>query len=246
MKPLTLLPAVDVRAGQAVRLVKGELANEQKYGSPLETALEFQKSGAEWIHLVDLDAAFGTGSNYELISKVIQTLEIKVQLSGGIRDQSSLELALDSGCARVNLSTSALDDIDWTAKVVSQYGDRIAVGLDVQGRTLSARGRSRHDVNKPSKDLFETLSLLDKEGCSRYVLTDVNTDGAMQGPNFSLLSDLCAATTAPVIASGGVSSIDDVVALRSLTDIGVEGAIIGKALYAQAFTFSEALGVASQ
>jgi 1-(5-phosphoribosyl)-5-[(5-phosphoribosylamino)methylideneamino] imidazole-4-carboxamide isomerase/N-(5'phosphoribosyl)anthranilate isomerase len=230
MKPLTLLPAVDVRAGQAVRLVKGELANEQKYGSPLETALEFQKSGAEWIHLVDLDAAFGTGSNYELISKVIETLEIKVQLSGGIRDQSSLELALDSGCARINLSTSALDDLDWTAKVISEFGDRIAVP----------------DANKSTEDLFETLSLLDKEGCSRYVLTDVNTDGAMQGPNFSLLRDLCAATTAPVIASGGVSSIDDVVALRSLTDIGVEGAIIGKALYAQAFTFSEALGVASQ
>lgn len=240
MKPLILLPAVDVKGGQAVRLVQGELSNQTNYGAPLEAALDFQNEGAEWIHLVDLDAAFGTGSNHEILAEVIGKLDIKVELSGGIRDEQSLERALATGCERINLGTAALEDPDWTASVIKRFGDRIAVGLDVRGHTLAARGWTQD-----GGDLFETLVRLDRDGCARYVVTDVKKDGTLQGPNLELLREVCAATSRPVIASGGVSTLDDLRALRALTEIGVEGSIVGKALYAGAFTLKEALGVSS-
>lgn len=238
-KKLELLPAVDVREGQAVRLVQGELAAQTNYGAPLEAALDFQKAGAEWIHLVDLDAAFGTGSNHQLLAEVIGKLDIKVELSGGIRDEESLARALSTGCARINLGTAALENPDWTASVIARFGDRIAVGLDVRGHTLAARGWT-----KEGGDLFETLQRLDSDGCARYVVTDVNKDGTLQGPNLNLLREVCAATKKPVIASGGVSKLEDLIQLRALTEIGVEGAIVGKALYAGAFTLSQAIKVA--
>ena len=236
MKPLILLPAVDVREGQAVRLVQGELAQQTNYGSPLDAALDFQNAGAEWIHLVDLDAAFGTGSNHELLAEVIGKLDIKVELSGGIRDEETLQRALATGCERINLGTAALEDPSWTARVISRFGNQIAVGLDVRGHTLAARGWTRD-----GGDLFETISRLDRDGCARYVVTDVNKDGTLQGPNLNLLREVCAATNKPIIASGGVSTLDDLRALRILTDSGVEGAIVGKALYAGAFTLEDAL-----
>lgn len=240
MKELILLPAVDVRAGKAVRLVRGELSAESQYGEPLEAALAFQEAGAKWLHLVDLDAAFGTGDNQEVLREVIAKLDIQVELSGGIRDEDSLARALATGCARINLGTAALESPEWTASVIARYGERIAVGLDVRGRTLAARGWT-----KEGGDLFETLDRLDSEGCARYVLTDVNKDGTLQGPNLELLKSVCAVTKSPVIASGGVSSLSDLKALRELVSIGVEGAIVGKALYAGAFTLQEALAVSS-
>jgi len=240
MKKLILLPAVDVKDGQAVRLVRGELANQSNYGAPLDAALDFQSAGAEWIHLVDLDAAFGTGSNHEILADVIKKLDIKVELSGGIRNEESLKRALDTGCERINLGTAALEDPDWTASVVSRFGERIAVGLDVRGHTLAARGWT-----KEGGGLFETIERLDRDGCSRYVVTDVNKDGTLQGPNLALLKEVCSATNKPVIASGGVSTLDDVRALRALTAIGIEGSIVGKALYSGAFTLQEALAVSS-
>jgi 1-(5-phosphoribosyl)-5-[(5-phosphoribosylamino)methylideneamino] imidazole-4-carboxamide isomerase/N-(5'phosphoribosyl)anthranilate isomerase len=240
MKKLILLPAVDVKDGQAVRLVRGELANQSNYGAPLDAALDFQSAGAEWIHLVDLDAAFGTGSNHEILADVIKKLDIKVELSGGIRNEESLKRALDTGCERINLGTAALENPDWTASVVSRFGERIAVGLDVRGHTLAARGWT-----KEGGDLFETIERLDRDGCSRYVVTDVNKDGTLQGPNLALLKEVCSATNKPVIASGGVSTLDDVRALRALTEIGIEGSIVGKALYSGAFTLQEALAVSS-
>jgi 1-(5-phosphoribosyl)-5-[(5-phosphoribosylamino)methylideneamino] imidazole-4-carboxamide isomerase/N-(5'phosphoribosyl)anthranilate isomerase len=239
MNRLELLPAVDVKNGQAVRLVQGELGSESNYGSPLEAALDFQSAGAEWIHLVDLDAAFGIGSNGELLAEVVGKLDIKVELSGGIRDDDSLRRALATGCRRVNLGTAALENPEWTAKVISEFGDRIAVGLDVRGRTLAARGWT-----KDGGDLFETIERLDRDGCARYVVTDVTKDGTLKGPNLDLLSRVCEVTSAPVIASGGISSLDDLKALKELVPIGVEGAIMGKALYAGAFTMAEALVVA--
>ena len=239
MNRLILLPAVDVKNGQAVRLVQGQLGSESNYGSPLEAALDFQSAGAEWIHLVDLDAAFGIGSNAELLADVIGKLDIKVELSGGIRDDESLRRALATGCRRVNLGTAALENPDWTAKVISEFGDRIAVGLDVRGRILAARGWT-----KEGGDLFETIERLDRDGCARYVVTDVTKDGTLKGPNLDLLRNVCKATNAPVIASGGISSLDDLKVLKELVSIGVEGAIMGKALYAGAFTLSEALRVA--
>ena len=240
MKPLILLPAVDVKSGQAVRLVQGELSNQTNYGAPLEAALDFQNAGAEWIHLVDLDAAFGTGSNHEILAEVIGKLDIKVELSGGIRDEESLERALVTGCERINLGTAALENPEWTASVISRFGERIAVGLDVRGHTLAARGWTQEGGN-----LFETLERLDRDGCARYVVTDVKKDGTLQGPNLDLLREVCAATTKPVIASGGVSTLDDLRALRELTSLGVEGSIVGKALYAGAFTLQEALEISS-
>ena len=237
---LELLPAVDVKGGQAVRLVQGELGSESNYGSPLEAALDFQRAGAEWIHLVDLDAAFGIGSNAELLAEVVGKLDIDVELSGGIRDDESLRRALATGCRRVNLGTAALENPDWTAKVIAEFGDRIAVGLDVRGRTLAARGWT-----KEGGDIFETLERLDRDGCARYVVTDVTKDGTLKGPNLDLLRSVCDVTKAPVVASGGISSLADIEALKSLVEVGVEGAIMGKALYAGAFTLEEALKVAN-
>lgn len=234
--PLTLLPAVDVAAGQAVRLVQGAAGTETSYGEPLDAALAWQRDGAEWIHLVDLDAAFGRGSNRELLADVVKRLDVRVELSGGIRDDESLRAALATGCTRVNIGTAALEDPQWCAKAIAEHGDQIAVGLDVRGTTLSARGWTRD-----GGELFDVLARLDAEGCARYVVTDVNKDGMLSGPNLGLLRDVCAATDRPVIASGGVSSLDDLRAIAALGPLGVEGAIVGKALYAGAFTLPDAL-----
>ncbi len=239
MKGLELLPAVDVKDGRAVRLVQGELARESIYGAPLDVALEFQSAGAEWIHLVDLDAAFGRGENSLLLAQVVGTLDIKVELSGGIRDEESLARAIATGCARINLGTAALENPDWTASVISRFGDLIAVGLDVRGHTLAARGWTSE-----GGDLFETIARLDGDGCARYVVTDVTKDGTLTGPNIELLKSVCAATSRPIIASGGISSLGDIAELAVLTSLGIEGAIVGKALYAGAFTLQEALEVA--
>jgi 1-(5-phosphoribosyl)-5-[(5-phosphoribosylamino)methylideneamino] imidazole-4-carboxamide isomerase/N-(5'phosphoribosyl)anthranilate isomerase len=236
MTYLELLPAVDVKDGRAVRLVQGELSAETAYGNPLEVALEFQAAGAEWLHLVDLDAAFGRGENSALLAEVVGKLDIKVELSGGIRDDESLRRALATGCTRINLGTAALENPEWTAKVISEFGERIAVGLDVRGHVLAARGWT-----KEGGDLFETIERLERDGCARYVVTDVTKDGTLQGPNVQLLQEVCSVTKKPVVASGGISSLADIESLMALNALGVEGAIVGKALYAGAFTLQEAL-----
>jgi phosphoribosylanthranilate isomerase len=238
---LVLLPAVDVAAGQAVRLVQGEAGSETHYGDPLAAALAWQDAGAEWIHLVDLDAAFGRGDNREQLADVVRRLDVQVELSGGIRDDDSLAAALATGCRRVNLGTAALEDPEWTAGVIARHGDQVAVGLDVRGTTLAARGWTQE-----GGDLWTTLSRLDEAGCARYVVTDVTKDGTLQGPNLALLQQVCARTAAPVVASGGISSLADLEALRELVSDGVEGAIVGKALYAGAFTLPQALDVAGR
>ncbi|NHC12246.1 bifunctional 1-(5-phosphoribosyl)-5-((5-phosphoribosylamino)methylideneamino)imidazole-4-carboxamide isomerase/phosphoribosylanthranilate isomerase PriA [Motilibacter deserti] len=236
---LVLLPAVDVADGQAVRLVQGAAGSETSYGEPLAAARAWEAAGAEWIHLVDLDAAFGRGSNRELLAEVVRSVDAKVELSGGIRDDESLRAALATGCARVNLGTAALESPEWVRRAIGEFGDLIAVGLDVRGTTLAARGWTQE-----GGELFEVLERLDRDGCARYVVTDVNKDGTLQGPNLDLLRSVCAATDKPVIASGGVSTLDDLRALRTLVPSGVEGSIVGKALYAGAFTLEEALAVA--
>jgi phosphoribosyl isomerase A len=238
---LVLLPAVDVADGQAVRLFQGEAGSETHYGDPLAAALAWQEAGAEWIHLVDLDAAFGRGTNREQLAEVVGRLDVAVELSGGIRDDATLDAALAMGCRRVNLGTAALEDPEWTAAVIARHGDLVAVGLDVRGTTLAARGWTRE-----GGDLWATLSRLDAAGCARYVVTDVTKDGTLRGPNLALLQDVCARTPAPVVASGGISSLADLEALRGLVGDGVEGAIVGKALYAGAFTLPQALDVAGR
>jgi len=233
---LTLLPAVDVAAGQAVRLVQGVAGTETSYGDPLDAALAWQQAGADWIHLVDLDAAFGRGSNGPQLAAMIGRLDVAVELSGGIRDEDSLAVALSTGCARVVIGTAALENPDWVRRAIAKDGDRIAVGLDVRGTRLAARGWTTD-----GGELDDALARLEADGCQRYVVTDIEKDGMLRGPNLDLLRRVCARTERPVVASGGVSSLDDLHALAALTSIGVEGAIVGKALYAGAFTLSEAL-----
>ncbi|RKR74474.1 bifunctional 1-(5-phosphoribosyl)-5-((5-phosphoribosylamino)methylideneamino)imidazole-4-carboxamide isomerase/phosphoribosylanthranilate isomerase PriA [Frondihabitans australicus] len=240
--PLILLPAVDVAGGKAVRLTQGEAGTESDYGDPVEAALDWQSQGAEWLHLVDLDAAFGRGSNRAIIRSVIeQVTGLHIELSGGIRDDASLAEALDAGVRRINLGTAALENPEWAASAIAQHGDRVAVGLDVRGTTLAARGWT-----KEGGDLWEVLARLEDAGCSRYVVTDVTKDGTLQGPNVDLLTRVAAKTDKPVVASGGISSLDDLVALRALVPQGIEGAIVGKALYSGAFTLAQALEVAGR
>lgn len=239
---LTLLPAVDVADGKAVRLTQGEAGTETNYGDPVDAAADWKDQGAEWLHLVDLDAAFGRGHNREVIHRVIkQVTGIHVELSGGIRDDASLEAALETGVKRINLGTAALENPEWAASVIARYGDAIAVGLDVRGTTLAARGWT-----KEGGDLFEVLARLEDAGCARYVVTDVTKDGTLQGPNVGLLKQVMEKTDRPVVASGGISSLDDLIALRELVPHGLEGAIVGKALYAGAFTLAAALDVAGR
>ena len=233
---LTLLPAVDVSGGQAVRLVQGAAGTETSYGDPLQAALAWQAAGAEWIHLVDLDAAFGRGSNAALLAGLVGRLDVAVELSGGIRDDATLAAALATGCDRVNIGTAALERPDWLRGIIAQHGGKIAVGLDVRGSRLAARGWTRE-----GGDLDETLDRLDADGCARYVVTDVTRDGTLTGPNLDLLRRVCARTSRPVIASGGVASLADLAQLVALAPLGVEGVIVGKALYAGAFTLPQAL-----
>ena len=238
---LELLPAVDIAGGQAVQLVQGIAGSGGRFGDPWEAAKAWQDQGAEWIHLVDLDAAFGRGNNRDLIDTIIGRLDISVELSGGIRDAESLDAALATGCRRVNIGTAALEDPEWTGRIIGEHGDRVAIGLDVRGTTLAARGWTRE-----GGDLWQTLDRLDREGCARYVVTDVNKDGMLQGPNVELLRRVCERTDRPVVASGGVSTLEDIRVLRTLVAEGVEGAIIGSALYQGAFTLPDALDLAGR
>jgi len=235
---LELLPAVDIKGGQAVQLVQGVDGSEKRFGDPIEAALRWQEAGAEWLHLVDLDAAFGHGNNRELQAKIVGALDIKVEMSGGIRDDESLKAAMETGCRRVNIGTAALEQPEWCARAIADYGDRVAIGLDVRGRTLAARGWTRD-----GGDLYDVLARLDSEGCARYVVTDVNKDGMLQGPNLELLRNVCATTDRPVVASGGITELSDLEALNGLVVDGVEGAIIGTALYEGRFTLEDALAL---
>ena len=235
---LELLPAVDIADGQAVQLVQGVAGSEKRFGDPVEAALNWQTRGAEWIHLVDLDAAFGRGNNRDLLAKIVGTLDIQVEMSGGIRDDESLDAAMSTGCRRVNMGTAALENPEWCASAIAAHGDRVAVGLDVRGRTLAARGWTEE-----GGDLYDVLARLDSDGCARYVVTDVNKDGMLQGPNLELLRNVCAATDRPVVASGGITELTDLESLMGLVDDGVEGAIVGTALYEGRFTLEDALAL---
>jgi 1-(5-phosphoribosyl)-5-[(5-phosphoribosylamino)methylideneamino] imidazole-4-carboxamide isomerase/N-(5'phosphoribosyl)anthranilate isomerase len=239
---LELLPAVDVADGKAVRLTQGEAGSETDYGSPIEAAQTWIDAGAEWIHLVDLDAAFGRGDNRKVIQEVVDACAgIKIELSGGIRDDASLEAALSAGATRVNLGTAALENPEWTEKVIARFGDQIAVGLDVRGTKLAARGWT-----KEGGELFDVLERLEQAGCARYVVTDVTKDGTLKGPNLELLRQVIQKTDKPVVASGGISTLEDIKALRALVPLGLEGAILGKSLYAKRFSLEQALEIAGK
>jgi 1-(5-phosphoribosyl)-5-[(5-phosphoribosylamino)methylideneamino] imidazole-4-carboxamide isomerase/N-(5'phosphoribosyl)anthranilate isomerase len=235
---LTLLPAVDVAGGRAVRPSPPDSGEPLVDLDPVEAALAWQRDGAQWLHLVDLDAAFNRGTNADLLGRIVGRLDIAVQLSGGIRDAGSLARALRTGAARVVLGTAALEHPDWCEQVIAAHGDRVAAGVDVRGRRLAARGGDHE-----GGDLAPTLEWLERAGCSRYVVTDVEKDGSMRGPNLDLLREVCARVRGSVIASGGVSTVDDLRALASLEPLGVAGVIAGRALYQGAFTVAQAVAV---
>ncbi len=238
---LYLLPAVDVQGGQAVQLTQGVAGSEKVFGDPLAAAQRWQDAGAEWLHLVDLDAAFGRGSNADLIADITGRLTLKVELSGGIRDDASLERALATGCRRVNIGTAALENPAWCERVIAEHGDRIGIAIDVRGSNLAARGWVRE-----GGDWAQAVRRLSDAGCRTFVVTDVKSDGMLTGPNLDLLRQVCALTDAEVIASGGIAQLDDLRALRTLVPLGVTGAIIGTALYVGQFTLEEALEVAAR
>lgn len=236
----TLLPAVDVVDGQAVRLDQGEAGTEKSYGSPIEAALNWQEQGAEWLHFVDLDAAFNRGSNLEMMTEIVAKLDIKVELTGGIRDDASLARALATGASRVNIGTAALENPEWIGKVLASHGDQVAV--DIAVRNIDGEWRTRgNGWVSDGGDLWEVLERLDSQGCTRFVVTDVSKDGTLSGPNVELLREVAAATDAKIVASGGISQLADVLELAKYEDEGIDSAIIGKALYEKRFTLSEAL-----
>jgi 1-(5-phosphoribosyl)-5-[(5-phosphoribosylamino)methylideneamino] imidazole-4-carboxamide isomerase/N-(5'phosphoribosyl)anthranilate isomerase len=238
---LELLPSVDIASGRAVRLTQGKAGTEEGFNHPTQAAQNWIDAGAEWIHLVDLDVAFGRGSNREAIAEVIAIAgRTRIELSGGIRDDATLHAAIELGSTRVNLGTAALEDPQWTAEVIGRYGEKIAVGLDVRGTTLAARGST-----KEGGQLFDVLARLEEAGCARYVVTDVTKDGTLRSPNLDLLKSVMKYTSKPVVASGGISSLSDIENLKSLVPLGLEGAILGKALYANKFSLQQALEVAN-
>ena len=240
MTPLTLLPAVDVRNGQAVQLTQGVAGSEKVFGDPLQAALRWQEAGAQWLHLVDLDAAFGRGSNADVVASITAAMGLNVELSGGIRDDASLQRALDTGCRRVNVGTAALENPQWCERIIAEHGDRIGIAIDVKGTKLAARGWVRE-----GGDWAEAVDRLSTAGCATFVVTDVKSDGMLTGPNIELLRDVASRTDAEVIASGGIAQLDDLRALRELVPLGVTGAIIGTALYVGNFTLTDALAVAA-
>ncbi len=257
--PFTLLPAVDVANGQAVRLVQGDAGSATSNGPAVDAALAWQLDGAEWIRLVDLDAAFGRGSNAELLASVVRQLDVKVELAGGIHDDESLNRALATGCERVILASTALANPTWCGQVIEEHGDRIAVSVDVRTieqsgiswYRLAPRGATRDGIDRvrvvEGTDLWETIRWLDLAGCTRYIVTDVNRDGMLLGPNVDLYRELSQRTSAAVLASGGIATVADLVELAGVTattDDGcvrrLEGSIVGKALYQGCFTLRQA------
>lgn len=235
MNRIELLPAIDVTGGRAVRLSSG-VVDDRSWADPAEVARSFEEAGARWVHLVDLDRAFGRGNNDELLARVMSEVDAAIQLSGGIVSRADVEAALGAGPDRVNIATQALDDLEAVRDAIDAFGPRISVCLDVRGERLAARGTSREGGN-----VWEVLSALNEAGVARLVVTDVTRDGQMRGANLELLARVADATDARIVASGGVNSLADIAALRRL---GIEGAIVGKALYHGAFTLSQALAVA--
>lgn len=240
-----MLPAVDVVDGQAVRLDQGEAGTEKSYGAPIEAALRWQEQGAQWLHFVDLDAAFGRGSNYELMAEITRVLDINVELTGGIRDDETLQRALDTGARRVNIGTAALEDPEWAVDAINRFGEAIAIDIAVRDEDGQWRTKGR-GWTSDGGDLWEVLEYFDAAGCSRFVVTDVSKDGTLTGPNTDLLRDVSAATDAAITASGGVSTLDDIAELARYSAEGIDSVIVGKALYEQRFTLPDALELAGR
>jgi phosphoribosylanthranilate isomerase len=236
----TIFPAVDIQFGKAVQLEQGISSSQKVFGDPLEMAEHWEAQGAQWLHLVDLDAAFGRGSNAEAIAQIVENSSLNIELTGGIRDDETLERALSTGCERVNIGTAAVENPGWCDEVIRHYEDRVAVALDVRGERLATRGWTT-----TSGDLWSLIKRLNRSECRRLVVTDTQVDGTLTGANVDLLRRVCAATDAAIIASGGVASLDDIRSLIPLTP-RVEGVIVGTALYLENFSFVEATQAARE
>lgn len=235
---LTLLPAVDIQQGRAVQLVQGVSESEKVFGDPVQAAQRWRDEGAEWLHLVDLDAAFGRGENAEIVARIASEVDILLEVTGGIRDDASLERALATGCARVAIGTAAIENPQWCEEIIKRYGEKIAISLDVRGEHLAARGWTTEGGT-----LEETITRFDAAGCARYVVTDVESDGMMSGPNLELLRHVAELTQTPITASGGIATLDDIAKVRALNRLGVDAAIIGTALYLGNVTLKQALAL---
>jgi 1-(5-phosphoribosyl)-5-[(5-phosphoribosylamino)methylideneamino] imidazole-4-carboxamide isomerase/N-(5'phosphoribosyl)anthranilate isomerase len=237
---ITLYPAVDIKDGRAVRLTQGAADAETVYDDdPVAAAKRFTDAGSPWLHVVDLDAAFtGEPRNRQLIADIIEQTGAKVQASGGVRSIEDVRACVGFGAARVVIGTMALSNPNFVKQVLDELGPICAVGLDVRGDVLQARGWTEEAGN-----LWEAVETFTAMGVPRFVVTDVHKDGMMQGPNTELLARVANATDAVVTASGGVSTLDDIRAINKLHE-RVDAAIVGKALYANAFTITEALAAA--
>ena len=242
MEPiLNVIPAIDIKGARAVRLKQGKKDHVTDYGDPVERAYEFQRAGAEWLHVVDLDAAFGEGSNWKIVESIVKQIDIKVEVSGGIRDDRSLDRALSSGSHRVTIGTAAMENPAWISEKFEDLAEKIIVALDIRDGRVATRGWTEETV--PYR---EAIKRLDGVGCLRYMVTDISKDGTLTGPNLSLLEDVASNTESSVIASGGVALLEDIASLRHLVALGIEGAVIGKALYEGVFTVAEAIEVAER
>lgn len=237
MDPLLLLPALHLVGGQAVQITRGAETPSQPLGDAVALARRWADEGVQWLHVIDVDAAFGHGDNASLVQAIVDSVPAHVQVAGGIRDDASLVRALNSGAARVTLGTAALADPDWCRAAIKHAGDRLAVGLDVDSDALRANGWP------PDENVLTAVTMLDEAGAQHYVVRCTAADGTKSGPSYELLGAICARTQGGVMAMGGISNLEDLRRLRGLVPIGVEGVIVATALHDGSISVPEALRI---
>ncbi len=240
----TVYPAVDISGGRCVRLLQGRFGTETVYSDdPVDVAFGFSAAGARWLHIVDLDGArTGVPANRALVLEAIRVATCPVQAGGGMRTLEDVEEALVAGASRVVLGTVALEDPAAVAAACRRYGERIAVSLDARGGELSSHGWTV-GTGMP---VLEAVTAFEEAGVALFIYTDVTRDGTMSGPDVAGLDTLADATSLPVIASGGISSLDDLRSVARLHSQGVCGAIVGRALYEHKFGVADANQIAAQ
>ena len=236
---MRIYPAIDIIDGACVRLVQGDYSQKTKFADdPCEIAMRWQNEGGEFIHIVDLDGARnGEMSNFDLIVRIADKLNIPIEVGGGVRNMDCVEKYLDNGVNRVIIGTSALSNPDFVKEAVSKYGERIVVGIDAKDGMVAVNGWE--EVSTTSA--IDLAKQMEKIGVKTIIYTDIATDGMLKGPNVQAMKEMTEAVSIDVVASGGVSSVDDIARLK---DTGVEGAIVGKALYTDALCLKDAINTA--
>lgn len=235
----TIYPAIDMRGGKCVRLLQGDYNQETVYGdSPFDMAKSFADAGAEWIHMVDLDGAKdGKRVNDRFVIEAAQKLDAKVQIGGGIRTEEDILHYLNNGVSRVIIGSVAVSNPEFAIEMIKKYGEKIAIGLDAKDGYVATHGW----LDTSSVTAVELGKRLAEAGAETFIFTDIATDGMLSGPNLLAVEKLAVETGKSVIASGGVSELADLRALKELVGKGVSGAIVGKAIYEGRFSVPEAL-----